>query len=128
MISITSSKTKKNKVLEHAQESNVKKKKIPDINIKIHQSYRTIVAVSDSDLIGKKFEEGIRQLDVRENFYKDKEVDKEEAIKIIQFQASEDATFNIVGKESTDAAIKAGIITKENIDTIQNIPFSLTLI
>ena len=98
------------------------------ISIKIHQSYRTVVAICDSNLIGKKFEEDIRQLDCRENFYKDREVDFQEAIKIIQFQANEDATFNIVGKESTDAAIEAGIITKENVDTIQNIPFALTLI
>jgi len=98
------------------------------ISIKIHKTYRSVVAVCDSDLIGKKFEEGIRQLDLRENFYKEQELDKEKAVQIIQQQANEDATFNIVGKKSIQAAIKAGIITEKDVDTIQNIPFTLTLL
>lgn len=98
------------------------------ISIKIHKSYRTVVAICDSDLIGKTFEEDKRQLECRENFYKDKEISEEEAIKTIQFQANEDATFNIVGEKSTQAAIKANIIKKEGIHIIQGIPFALTLL
>jgi len=98
------------------------------MQIKIHKSYRTVIAVCDSDLIGKKFEEGKRQLDIRENFYKDEEATEEEAIKLMQFQAVEDATFNIVGKESIMAAIKAGIITKSSVSKIKGIPFALVLI
>lgn len=30
------------------------------MNIKIHESYRNIVALADSELIGKTFEEGIK--------------------------------------------------------------------
>ncbi len=98
------------------------------ISLKIHRSYRTIVAICDSNLIGKKFEQDIRQLDCRENFYKDQEVNEDEAIKIIQQQVNEDATFNIVGKESIQAAIKAGLTTEQDIDKIQDIPFVLTLL
>lgn len=98
------------------------------ICLKIHQSYRTVVGVCDSDLIGKKFIQDKRQLDLRENFYKDKEVSDEEAINIMQFQSNEDATFNIVGENSVNAAIKAGIINEESIDTIDNIPFALVLV
>lgn len=96
--------------------------------IKIHSSYRKVVAIADSDLIGKKFEEGKKQLDVRENFYKGKEVSKEEVLKTIKMQAIEDATFNIVGKESVAAALEAGIIKKEGILKIKGIPFALTLL
>ncbi len=39
----------------------------------------------------------------------------------------EDATFNIIGEESTQAALKAGIITKKGIKKINNIPFALVL-
>jgi hypothetical protein len=98
------------------------------ISIKIHRSYRTVVAACDLALLGKKFEEGKRQLDIRENFYKDKECDKKEAIKIMQLQVIEDATFNIVGKEATEAAKEAGIISNENISKVKNIPFALTLL
>ena len=96
--------------------------------VKIHKSYRTVVAICDSNLIGKKFEEKKRQLDIREGFYKDKEVDREGLIEIIKRQVMEDASFNIVGKESISTALKAGIIDKEGIKTIQNIPFALVLI
>lgn len=98
------------------------------ISIKIHQSYRNVVALCDVNLIGKKFEEGKRQLDCRESFYKGKEHEKKEAINIIKHQAMEDATFNIVGKESIEAAIEAGIIGSRNVGKIHNIPFALTLI
>lgn len=96
--------------------------------IKIHKSLRHVVAICDSNLIGKKFEEGKRQLDVRENFYSEKEVGREEAIKIMKAHAIEDATFNIVGKEATEAALEAGIINKKGIHKIKGIPFALVLL
>jgi len=98
------------------------------ISVKIHRSSRIVVAFCDSDLIGKKFEGDIRQLDCRENFYKDKEVDEDEAIKIMQDQRREDATFNIVGEKSIKAAVKAGIIKESDTDKIKGIPFALTLL
>lgn len=98
------------------------------ISIKIHNSYRTVVAICDEKLLGKKFEEGIRQLDLREGFYKDKFVDIEDAVETIEYQANEDATFNIVGEESIKAAIKAGLITNKEVDKIAGIPFTLTFL
>ena len=96
--------------------------------IKIHKSYRNVVAICDADIVGKYFEEGKCQLDLRENFYKEKKVSKEQAIKTLQEQSNEDSTFNIVGEKSVDAAIEAGIISKESISTINKIPFALVLL
>jgi len=96
--------------------------------IKIHHSYRDVVAICDSEIIGKKFEEGKMQLEVRENFYKEKEVEKEELIRIIRLQQVEDATFNIVGKKSIKTAIEAELITEDNVGHVQGIPFALTLL
>ena len=101
---------------------------MPNMFVKIHKSYRTVVAICDSDLIGKTFEEGKRQLHIRENFYKDKEVDKEGLIKIIRRQVMEDASFNIVGKESIQIALGLGIIKKEGVHKIKGIPFALILL
>lgn len=98
------------------------------ISIKIHKSYRDVVAIADEDLIGKVFEEGKRQLNVKSNFYKDKVLTQEEIIKVMEELRREDATFNIVGKESIMAAITAGIISEEGILEIENIPFALTLL
>ncbi len=98
------------------------------MQIKIHKSYRPVVSLADSSLIGKKFEEGKFQLDVRENFYKGEELTKEKIIKILKQQKVEDATFNIVGEESIQTALEAGIITKDHIGKIAGIQFALTLL
>ena len=101
--------------------------------IKIHKSYRDVVAVCDSDILGKTFEEAgdkkgvVKQLDLKESFYKGEDVSREKAIEIMKTMASEDATFNIAGQKSIDAAIKAGIIKEESVGQIQGIPFALVL-
>jgi len=95
--------------------------------IKIIKTYRDIVAMCDSDLIGQRFEEGKFQLDVKENFYKGEEVDEEKAIEILKKMLKEDATFNIVGKKSVNTAIKAGVISPDAVGKIQSVPFSLIL-
>lgn len=94
---------------------------------KIHRTYRDIVAICDSDLIGKRFEEGKFQLDVKEDFFKGEEVSEEKIIEIITDMSMEDAIFNIIGKNSTNAALKAELITEEGIKEISGIPFALVL-
>lgn len=98
------------------------------IIVNIINSYRYIVAVCDSELLGKRFEEEKFQLDVKESFYKGKEVSKEELLEIMKRMTREDATFNIVGKESVSIALEAGIIEKEGIKEIKGIPFALVLL
>ncbi len=96
--------------------------------VKIIRSHRDIVAICDSELIGKKFEEGTFQLDVKESFYKGEELSEEEASVIIKKMVREDATFNIVGKESVALAIKQGIVLEEGVKKIQGIPFTMILL
>ena len=96
--------------------------------IKIIKSQRDIVAVCDSDLIGKRFEEGKLNIEVKENFFLGEEVDEEKAIEIMEKMAGEDATFYIVGEKSIKAALEAGVIDEEGIIKIQGIPVSLVLL
>jgi hypothetical protein len=98
------------------------------VTIKIHESYRNVVALADLELIGKKFKEGKKVLDVRESFYKGKDLDSKEIEKILRKQMIEDATFNIVGKESIEIALKSEIISEESVSEIEGIPFALKLI
>ncbi len=95
--------------------------------IKIHESYRKIVALCDSELLGKKFEEGIKQLDVREDFYGKEEKEETEIIQILQDALTEDATFNFVGKRAVEAGIKAGVISRDGILETAGIPYALSL-
>lgn len=97
------------------------------MQVKIHESYRKIVAVSDSVLVGQKFEEGNRQIDVRPNFYRGEERTKKEVVKILRDMQKEDATFNIVGDESIEAALEAGVISESGIINIGKIPVALVL-
>lgn len=96
--------------------------------VKIHESYRKIVAISDAELLGKKFEQGNMQLEVKKEFYSGEEKTEAEIIEIMKFAAAEDATFNLVGKKAVNAGIKAGIISKDGIIKIQKIPHALTLL
>jgi len=96
--------------------------------IKIHKSYRDVVAICDSELLGKYFEEGNFQLDLKESFFGGENKSPEEIIEIIRYYSAEDATFNIVGKKSVNAAIQAGIISSDGIKKIRGIPFALVLL
>lgn len=98
------------------------------ILIKIHQTYRDVIAICDSDLLGKKFEQGNLQLDIKESFYKGKEKTRQEIIQIMKDLSREDSTFNIVGEDSIKCALEAGIISKDGIKKIQGIPFALVLL
>ncbi|MCK9595703.1 DUF424 domain-containing protein [Candidatus Pacearchaeota archaeon] len=96
--------------------------------VKVIKSYRDVVAICDSDLIGKNFEEGKFQLEVKDSFFRGEETNEEKAAEIIRKMVQEDATFNIVGKNSVNLALKEGIIKEEGIKMIQGIPFALVLI
>lgn len=96
--------------------------------LKIHESYRKVAALADADLIGKTFEEGKRQLEVRENFYKGELLSEEQIINELKNLALDDATFNIVGEKSINAALKAQIISKDMIGHVDKVPFALVLV
>ena len=95
--------------------------------VKIHEAYRNILAVADSDLIGKTFEEGIRQIEVKESFFKGDQKTKEELLEIMQNFDANDATFNIVGNNAITTALEAGIIKKHGVMKIGNVPVALGL-
>jgi len=88
--------------------------------VKIHKTNegRTIIAVCDSNLIGKKFEEGEKQLDLSSDFYKGEKMDKE---RILNYFKSVHIV-NLCGEKSVELGIKAGIIDKNRVIKIDGIP------
>jgi hypothetical protein len=98
------------------------------LSIKIHKSYRDVVSICDSELIGKYLEEKDKQLEIKESFYKGEEYNLEKAKEIIKKMSAEDATFNIVGKKAIQCAIETNVINEKGIKYIQNIPFALILL
>lgn len=96
--------------------------------IKIHKAYREVIAICDEDLLGKKFEEGKKVLEIKENFFYGEKIEEQELLEQMRELAKSDATFNIVGEKSVNIALKAGIISKEGIKKIKGIPYALSLL
>jgi hypothetical protein len=84
---------------------------------------RLILAICDSDLIGKKVTEGNRQLDLASSFYKGEETEEKEVNELIK-QAY---MLNLVGKKAVDFALKNKLIEKENILFVAKIPHAQVL-
>lgn len=95
--------------------------------IKIHKATRLAVALCDTNLLGKKFEEDRTQLDLTGKFFQGEEKTTEEIRELLKFYALEDACFNIVGEKSCGVALEIGLISKDSISKIGGIPFSLVL-
>lgn len=77
-----------------------------------------VLAVCDKDLLGRYFKEKDLQLDLTTRFYQGSEV-KENAL-LILFKSSN--IINLVGKESVNFGIKAGVVNKKYVLTIKKIP------
>ena len=98
------------------------------MQIKIHESYRKIVALADTNLIGKTFTQGIRQIEVKEGFFKGEEKNKGEIVEILRRMQGEDAIFNIVGEESVETALEAGVIDEKGVMKIDGVAVGLGLL
>ena len=96
--------------------------------VKIHDSYRTTVAICDSNLLDRTFEEGKKQIIIGKNFFGGEEKTSEEILEIMDDYAGSDSTFNIVGPEAVAMALKAKLVKPEGITKIQNIPIALVLL
>lgn len=85
---------------------------------------RIILAVCDSDLIGKKFEQGKLQIDLTTDFYKGEEKTESEILLMIQ----EAYILNLVGEKSVKLGLKQGLIDETHILNIQGIPHAQCVI
>lgn len=93
--------------------------------IKVHKKDgKIIAAVCDTELLGKKFEEGELQLDLTGDFYKGEEKNSDDASDMIRNADH----VNLVGKESVKLGIQEGIIEEQNVKTIQGIPYAQAIV
>lgn len=89
------------------------------ISIKIYrQGNDVLLAACDENLIGKTFEEGKFQIEVKKDFYNGERVTPEILKKLLK-----DVTIaNLVGDETIRHAIEIGLIDPECIIKIKGIP------
>ncbi len=97
------------------------------MKVKIHKGTRYVVAICDSNLFGKKFSEGEKQLDLTGGFFDGDEKSEEEIEEIIKDMKLEDACFNIVGNESVNLAKAMGIVKDEGVIEIGGVLVALVL-
>lgn len=93
---------------------------------KLHKSRegRTILAVCDSDIFGKKFEENDLQLDLCSGFYKGEKMDEKRITELFKVVS----IVNLVGEKSVSLGIKSGVIEKENVKKISGIPYAQAIV
>ncbi|MEM3181290.1 MAG: DUF424 family protein [Candidatus Micrarchaeaceae archaeon] len=93
------------------------------IYLKKHETQNGyIFAACDEELIGRKYEEGKRQLDLETyaGFYKGEKLDEKSAEEVISKAKIYSA--NVVGKRSVGIFVKHGLVNKESIIEIEGIP------
>jgi len=88
--------------------------------LKIHSSGgKEVVAICDKELIGKEFNDGYFCLNINLDFYQG-DLKKQGEIKNILLNAK---NINIVGEKSVKLAVDLGVVDKNSIFRIENIPF-----
>ncbi|MEM2131189.1 MAG: DUF424 family protein [Candidatus Woesearchaeota archaeon] len=80
---------------------------------------KLLLAICDSDLLGKKIETDTLIIDLSSNFYKGEKKTEAE----ILFEIKNCTSLNAVGKKTIDFLIKEKIISLENVKKIKEIPY-----
>ena len=89
------------------------------ISVKRHSTgTQLLVAACDRGLIGKRFVEGELCLDVRAGFFEGEKVEKELFLEVLALST----IANLVGDETVNAAIEAGLVDPECVIRIQGVP------
>ena len=93
--------------------------------VKIHKKQdKTIIAVCDKQLLGQKFEENGKQLDLTGEFYKGEEKTTEEIGDLIR---NADGV-NLVGEESVKLGIEEDVIEEAHVLKVQGIPHAQAIL
>jgi uncharacterized protein len=77
-----------------------------------------LIGACDEDLLGKKFEEGKFQIEVKKEFYKGEKV----STKVFKKFLEEATIANLVGNETVKAAIEIGLIDPDSVIKIKGVP------
>ncbi|MFH0832898.1 MAG: DUF424 family protein [Candidatus Aenigmatarchaeota archaeon] len=88
------------------------------------QGGELLLAISDSSIVGKKFNDNGLQLIIDENFYSEKLCDEDEATQLIK-----SATIvNAVGKEIIGMMLKKKFVEEDNILYVSKTPHAQVVI
>ena len=92
--------------------------------LKVHKTEKgEMIALCDQEVLGKVLKEGKKEMDLKtySDFYKGALVDKKQASATIN--AAQIYSANVVGEESVELLVEIGIVDREQIMKIGNVPF-----
>lgn len=94
--------------------------------VKIHKlsDGRVMLAICDSNLLDKKFEDGKLQLDLSSDFYRGEEMDDEKILSYVK----RTYIINLAGEESIDFGIKYKLIEKNIVVVIKKVPHAQAML
>ena len=79
----------------------------------------SMLNICDSDLLGKTLNRDNFSLKIREEYYAEKIIEKEEAVELLK----QSNNINMVGKEIIDLSLNLGIGSEKGVKVIDGIPF-----
>ena len=92
--------------------------------VKFHKAEgRTIVAICDGDLLGKKFSANGMKLEISERFFNGERKSRKEVEDVLRNCDN----LNLVGKNIIELAVSIGIVDRENVKFVDNVPHVLVV-
>lgn len=89
------------------------------VRLKVHRRQGDVlVAVCDSDLIGRELDSGTSTFTVTESFYGDETVNPERAKELL----IEATIVNVLGEQAVRCAVEAGVVDEANVVTFGEVP------
>ncbi len=93
--------------------------------VKVHHTQNgTLVAICDSELLGKLFQENNAQIDLTGDFFSGEEMDEDHAGDLLR----NSYTFNLVGDKSIKLGLKEEVITQKDVKIISGIQYAQGLL
>ena len=83
-----------------------------------------ILTITDTDIIGKKFEEGKKQLDLASKFYAGEEKD----LDYVKTRLEDAYIVHLTGKNAVSFGIEIGLVDKHKVITVSGIPHAEVLV
>ena len=85
--------------------------------------HKLILAVCDKELLGKKFEQDNKVLDLTSSFYKGELMNQEEVLDLM----NKAYILNLIGEASVKLALNNNLISERLVFKVKNIPYAQSI-
>ncbi len=97
--------------------------------VKVHESAKgKVVAICDSELLGRRFDEGDLEVDLvaKRGFYEGEKKDVDSVRELLgAFDGEEGVSFNIVGERAVGVAVSVGLVGEGSVLRVDGVPIAM---